>query len=77
MNDIMGPDGMVPSYLVFGVLRRYPSLNCKLPLQVERMRMIKEAESERGTIVAEARIIQVLRSISPAAASVVHAPGTW
>lgn len=75
MNETMGPNGLVPSYLVFGILPRYPVLNTDLPTQSERMRIIQTAKSEMATIVAELRIKQALLSRPPAAASVIHQPG--
>ncbi len=37
MNDTMGPNGLVPSYLLFGCVPRFPSVDSKLPDQHSRM----------------------------------------
>ena len=68
MNDTMSENALVPSRLVFGILPRFPILNTKLPKQRERMDMIKKAQAEMNTIVAERRVLAALtRDIPPAA----------
>lgn len=56
MSDTMGPNGLIPSYLVFGVLPRYPCLNSDLPDPEARMNIIKLAKAEMSTIVSEIRV---------------------
>lgn len=51
----MGPEGLFPSLLVFGVLPRFPEVNITLPDQVERMEALKEARAEAETITAQLR----------------------
>lgn len=75
MNDTKGPSGLVPSYLVFRMLPRYPALNTQLPMQQERMRAVKTARSEMASVTVELWIKQALLSRPPAASSVVYAPG--
>ena len=36
-NDTLGPEGLVPSYLVFGCIPRFPSVDSSLTKQKERM----------------------------------------
>ncbi len=75
MNDTMGPNGLVPSLLVFGMVPRFPAVNSKLPHQVVRMRSLEIARTEMATIVAELRIIEALRSLVSPAARYILAPG--
>jgi hypothetical protein len=46
MNDICGPEGLVPSLLVFGVLRHLPRITGALPHQSDRMKAIQMARKE-------------------------------
>ena len=41
MNDTMGPNGLVPSFLVFGTLPRFPFLNTNLPNQREILKALQ------------------------------------
>ena len=36
-NDILGPAGLVPSYLVFGCIPRFSSINSSIAAQHEQM----------------------------------------
>lgn len=75
MNDSMGPEGLVPSLLVFGIMPRFPSTNSRLPGHRERMEAIRIANAEMATITAEMRIRQALRAKTPASADYVINPG--
>ena len=68
MNDTMGPEGLVPSMLVFGVLPRFPVSTIDLPNQVDRMNALKSARAEMETIACELKLAQALRSKLPPAA---------
>ena len=46
LNDTMGPEGLVPSLLVFGVLPRFPAVNTSLPDKIERMKSCKKHEQK-------------------------------
>ena len=65
LNDTMGPEGLVPSLLVFGVLPRFPAVNTNLPDQVERMEALKEARAEAATITARLRVRKALLAKTP------------
>ena len=68
MNDTMGENGLVPSRIVFGIIPRFPILNTELPTQKQRMEIIKSAQAEMNSIVAERRVLAALtRDIPPAA----------
>ncbi len=67
MNDTIGENGLVPSRLVFGIIPRFPILNSDLPEQKERLEMIKTAQAEMNSIVAERRVLAaVTRDVPPA-----------
>lgn len=61
LNDTTGPDGMVPSLLVFGSLPSFPAVNMDLPIQKERMAALQTARKEMASIVARLRVQEALR----------------
>jgi hypothetical protein len=61
MNDTMGPEGLVPTLLVFGSVPRL-SIGDQLPSQNERMSAMKSARCEMYSIVSELRINRTLYS---------------
>lgn len=75
INDTMGPEGLVPSYLVFGVIPNFPAIHTKLPTQHERMAAISTARREMATITAKLRIQTALRSKLPPATDFHLKPG--
>lgn len=56
INDIMGPEGLVPSLLVFGVFSSLPAGTSSNKTQVERLKAVQLARAEMEYIVAENRI---------------------
>ena len=56
INDTMGPNGLVPSLLVFGVLPSFPGPTSNNIPQKERMEALRKAKAEMEAIVAEQRI---------------------
>jgi hypothetical protein len=60
LNDTMNPEGLVPSYLVFGILPRFPALNSELPTQVDKMKKLESARAEMETITSELRVRRAL-----------------
>lgn len=68
VNDTVGINGLVPSYLVFGIMPRFPTLPSKLPQQRRRMQILSEARAEYERAIAELRIATVLRHNIPSAA---------
>jgi hypothetical protein len=69
MNDTMGPEGLVPSLLVFGVLQRVPATRTSLPNQKDRMEAFSAARSEMETIASQLRLAEGTHRIVPPAAS--------
>jgi len=64
-NDTLGPEGLVPSVLVFGCMPRFPSVDSTIPAQKERMLALQEARKEMATITAELRLKKALLSKVP------------
>ena len=75
MNDTMGPEGLVPSLLVFGVLPRFPITDSKLPEQADRMRALNIARKEMAIITAELRIQRAMKANIPSASDRIIKPG--
>lgn len=44
MNNTMGPEGLVPSLLLFGIVPRFPSVNTALPNQIDWMIALEMAQ---------------------------------
>ena len=65
MNDIMGPNGLVSSFLVFGCIPRFPSIDPRLPGKQNRMKALEKARTEMTTIVAEQPISKATASRVP------------
>ena len=75
LNDTSGPDGLVPSLLVFGSLPSFPAVNMDVPIQKHRMAALQTARKEMSSIVARLRIQEALRSRLPPAAKYLIEPG--
>lgn len=67
LNDTMGPHGLVPSLLVFGVLPTCPAPVQSRKSQVERFKAMNTARREMEAYVAEQRIKTALKSRLPPA----------
>ena len=67
MNDTMGPEGLVPSLLVFGVIPRVSAATSELPEHAVRLSMMQTARDEMESITARLRLKTVLRSRLPKA----------
>ena len=46
MNDTLGPNGYVPSFLVFGCVPRFPAVDSKPPEQQSHMDALSRARQE-------------------------------
>jgi hypothetical protein len=75
MNDICGPEGLVPSLLVFGVLPRLSGITSALPHQSERMKALQMARKEYEMFVCQRRVQTGLRKQPPPAANYIIRPG--
>ena len=67
MNQTIGPHGLVPTLLVFGLIPRIPVSPLRLPTQLDRMRAADTARKEMRAQVARARLRVALRDRVPAA----------
>ena len=75
INDTMGPEGLVPSLLVFGVVPSFPTVHAELPAQKERLAALDAARKEMETVTSELRVQQALRSKLPPASKYHVEPG--
>lgn len=75
INDTMGPEGLVPSLLVFGQLPRFPPHSSTLLSHSDRLNAINIARREMADITATLRIQRALRSKLPPATKYNVAPG--
>lgn len=67
-NDKHGPNGLVPTLLVFGTMPTLPIPNSKSLRQKERMAALKTSKDEMERISVEQNILRALRSnLHPAA----------
>ncbi len=71
MDDTLGPKGLVPSYLVFSCIPRFPSTESTLPTQQQRMDAMQSAWREMAIITVEFRIRKALWSRVPRNADLV------
>lgn len=69
MNDTTGPEGLVPSLLVFGILPRFPPTSTRLLSHVDRMEAMELARLEMHSITAKLKIQKALRSKIPPAST--------
>lgn len=76
MNQTAGPNGLVPTLLVFGVLPRMPVAPVSLPAQRDRVMAMHAARNEMAKHVAKSRLERAARSRVPAAADAVIRAGT-
>lgn len=75
MNDSMGPEGLVPSLLVFGTIPTFPITESNRPEQAERLAAMAKARDEMAKISAELRIQTALRSRLPPSTRYHLSPG--
>jgi transposase InsO family protein len=75
MNDCVGPEGLVPSLLVFGVMPRLPDLPRQIPSQIERFKCLYKARREYEHWVCRQRIMIGLKRRPPPASSYCIMPG--
>ena len=75
INDTIGPEGLVPTSLVFGVVPTFPTVHADLPAQKERLAALDASRKEMETMETELRIQRALRAkLSPATKYLVE-PG--
>jgi Reverse transcriptase (RNA-dependent DNA polymerase) len=75
MNDCVGPEGLVPSLLVFGVMPRLPDFSTQVPSQIERFKCLFQARREYEQWVCKQQIRTALKRRPPPASSYIFSPG--
>lgn len=75
MNDTIGENGLVPSFLVFGIIPRFTIISPTLPSQAEWMKLLAKSQMEMNAIVPERRISTALSKNVSAAADQGYYPG--
>lgn len=75
MNDAVGPEGLVPSMLVFGAVPRFPPHSTPLLSHEDRMKAMQVARTQMADITAELRIARALRAQLPPASKYMVNPG--
>lgn len=75
INDTAGPDGLVPTLLLFGELPDLPGTGAKHTDTAERFQMMQAAREEYEDLVSRSRVQTALRSKIPSAASSFYRPG--
>lgn len=61
----MGPEGLLPSLLVFGTMPTFPIIDSDQPAQTERMVATKLARYGMSKLTAELIILEALQSLLP------------
>lgn len=68
LNDSMGPNGLVPSLLIFGTLQSFPMTTANTTEQKVSIEMMQTARSEVAQIRAEQRIATAIKAKVPPSA---------
>ena len=78
INSTVGPDGLCPQLLVFGVLPKLPKI-CpqEYPSQKERFRALQTARAEYEKLVSRQLVNRGMKSILPPAADHRYMPGDF
>ena len=78
MNETVGPHGLVPSLLVFGVLPEIADMTkYESPIQKGRLRAAKTTREEYEKIVAQSIVNRGLRKIPPQSSDYIYKPGDF
>lgn len=67
INDNMSPNGLVPSFILFGVLPSFPSPTKSSNSKLQRLRALQKARAEMERILSQARIRTALNTKIPPA----------
>ena len=62
VNDIVGPDGLVPTLLVFGALPRMTHDSPPTPSSIKRAEAIHKAITELRKLVAKRKVTEALNT---------------
>ena len=74
INDTAGPNGLVPTLLLFGVMPRIPHEPAVFPDNNARIKEMEAARKELEIIAAKARVRQSMTKKTPPAASIQLSP---
>lgn len=78
MNETVGPHGLVPSLLVFGVIPKIPNISqYESPNQKERLKAAQTARATYEKIVAKSIIDRGIKKIPPPSSDHVYRPGDF
>ena len=72
MNDTIGETLLVLSFLVFGIIPRFPILGSHLPTHLKRMKALSEAQMDTNVIISERRVSKILHRNIPQEVNRVH-----
>lgn len=72
MDDRIGENGLVPSFLVFAQTLRLPIISQNLPSEAEEVKILAETQMEMNVTVAERRISTALSKTVSAAADQMY-----
>ena len=68
MNDSAGPQGLVPTVLILGVMPRIPVVPSELPDQISRMTAMHSVRKEMAAVIAREHLNTATRANVPVAA---------
>lgn len=78
VNSTVGPDGLCPQLLVFGIMPRFPTISKEeFPAQKERLRAMRTAREEYDRLVSRSIVDRGLRTLPPPAADHKFLPGDF
>jgi hypothetical protein len=72
LNDTAGPDGLVPTLLVFGAYLKMIELDAPLPTVTQRANAVKKAMAEICKLRAERQIADALNMCNRPRIDAVH-----
>ncbi|KAI1003495.1 hypothetical protein K3495_g4719, partial [Podosphaera aphanis] len=72
LNDSVGPDGLVPTLLVFGAYPRMAKLDAPLPTITQRAKALEKAMKELEKIRAERKITDALKARNGPLSLAIH-----
>lgn len=67
LNDTLGPEGLIPSMMVFGTVPTFTSIEGGQKTQKERMKVIWTAKAKMERMTADLRIKTALKAKIPPA----------
>lgn len=78
INSTVGPSGLCPQLLVFGIMPKIPQISPQsFPTQIERMKALQFAQKEYERIVSREIIARGLKKIPPPSSNHKFLPGDY